>query len=58
MFFSEKNRFYVSPLQKFSVKKGKLHSVSKREEDGLSSYYKISIFDFLTKIEGTGGGTL
>ena len=38
---------------------GRLHSVSERAEDGLSFYHKISIFDFLTKIDlflGEGGG--
>ena len=57
MFFSEKNiftRVHYKNEKNFRSKNGfygKPHSVSERAEDGLSSYHKISIFDFLTKID-------
>ena len=57
MFF-QKNSFlreFITKMTKISGQKkgfsGKPHSVSERAEDGLSSYHKISIFDFLTKID-------
>ena len=57
MFFSEKITFteaHYKNDKNFRSKNGfsgKLHSVSERAEDRLSSYHKISIFDFLTKID-------
>ena len=60
--FSEKLIFtwvHYKNDKNFQSKKelsGKFHSVSDRAEDGPSSYHKISIFDFLTKIDFFWGG--
>ena len=58
MFFFRKKSFLREPITKmtkiFGQKKGfpgKPHNVSERAEDRLSSYHKISTFDFPTKID-------